>query len=334
MTGKLAIKRSLVTKVVLFQDPVAWTVLKSQRFWRYRKWKILCHDDDRETKIRTFKNDLERHRQRLEEELDDFCEKFEHKTAHENAEQWFYETEAQNLEFWMVHGSWTYCDRCKKLMELKLFPRFAKRPLVKSVKSCNCTDHRYLVPKYENVHDSLKNLSQKEIIVLQPLEIHTGEYKRMRNGYRQKTDKFRVTWTKISVQNKINRLEDDASKQRCQEAYDYLMSERKSSYSRFVNKRETEVAAGREFFFYDFEQRKAIECALWPHLYPFEDWCETTLDGRDSRLSSKVSFMHKVMSEIADYSMDYELLQFHYDLWLWQTVTGYCSRSQNEMFSK
>ena len=57
------------------------------------------------------------------------------------------------------------------------------------------------------------------------------------------------------------------------------------------------------------------------NLYSFEDWCETSLDGRDSRLSSKVSFMHKVMSEIADYSMDYELLQFHYDLWLWQTVT-------------
>ena len=32
--------------------------------------------------------------------------------------------------------------------------------------------------------------------------------------------------------------------------------------------------------------------------------------------------MHKVMSEIADYSLDYDLLQFRYYLWLWQTVTG------------
>ena len=32
--------------------------------------------------------------------------------------------------------------------------------------------------------------------------------------------------------------------------------------------------------------------------------------------------MRKVTSEIADYSMDFDLLHFHYDLWLWRTVTG------------
>ena len=32
--------------------------------------------------------------------------------------------------------------------------------------------------------------------------------------------------------------------------------------------------------------------------------------------------MYKVISEIADCSMGYKLLYFHYDLWLWLTVTG------------
>ena len=32
--------------------------------------------------------------------------------------------------------------------------------------------------------------------------------------------------------------------------------------------------------------------------------------------------MIKVNSEIADYGINHELLHFHYDLWLWQTVSG------------
>ena len=72
----------------------------------------------------------------------------------------------------------------------------------------------------------------------------------------------------------------------------------------------------------DDTQRKGIECALWPNLYPYSDWCDSTLDGKETRLSSKVSYMIKVNSEIADYGINHELLHFHYDLWLWQTVSG------------
>ena len=46
------------------------------------------------------------------------------------------------------------------------------------------------------------------------------------------------------------------------------------------------------------------------------------IDGRESRLSSKISYMTKLMSEIADYGLIHELLHFHCDLWLWQTVGG------------
>ena len=78
----------------------------------------------------------------------------------------------------------------------------------------------------------------------------------------------------------------------------------------------------KEFNFYDYSKRKGIKCALWPDLYPLTSWCETVLDDRISRLSTKVSFWNKRCSEIADYSMNHELLHFNYDLWLWQTVSG------------
>ena len=72
---------------------------------------------------------------------------------------------------------------------------------------------------------------------------------------------------------------------------------------------------------YISENAEGIECALWPHLYPRRSWCETTLKGNTSRLSIKVAFLIKVFSSILDYALDFELLQFHYDLWLFKTVS-------------
>ena len=132
---------------------------------------------------------------------------------------------------------------------------------------------------------------------------------------------FRVSWSNDSVEQKIAAL-DETEKQKCQVAYDWLMSNNESTYKNFVNKREQAIANNSAFKFYDHNQRQGIECALWPNLYPYSNWCASNQDGKQSRLSSKVSFMIKVNSEIADYSMNHELLHFHYDLWLWQTVSG------------
>ena len=100
------------------------------------------------------------------------------------------------------------------------------------------------------------------------------------------------------------------------------MANNESRYKDFVNNREHAIANNYRFNFYDHNQRQGIECALWPNLYPYSTWCESILDGRQNRVSSKVSYMIKGNSEIADYSMNHELLHFHYDLWLWQTVSG------------
>ena len=47
-----------------------------------------------------------------------------------------------------------------------------------------------------------------------------------------------------------------------------------------------------------------------------------------SRLSAKVSFNLKLLSEILDYSLDYDLLQFTYDRWLFNTVSGAISSAR------
>ena len=67
---------------------------------------------------------------------------------------------------------------------------------------------------------------------------------------------------------------------------------------------------------------EGIECALWPNLYPFMAWCDSKISGSSSRFSSKVRFNFKLFSEILDYSLRYDLLQFQYDCWLYKTVSG------------
>ena len=123
------------------------------------------------------------------------------------------------------------------------------------------------------------------------------------------------------MQEKINNLDDGDSRDRCQSAYDYLMMEKESSYRNFIRKQDVALREGKGFLVYDYEQHKGVECELWPHLYPFKEWCESNLDGQETLLSGKVSFMHKVTSEIADYSMDFDLLHFHV-LLLSMTSTG------------
>ncbi|KAJ7385994.1 hypothetical protein OS493_012327 [Desmophyllum pertusum] len=113
------------------------------------------------------------------------------------------------------------------------------------------------------------------------------------------------------------------SRRKCRKAYNYLIESEQSSYKAFVRRREECI--DEAYNFYNYKQRKGVECCLWPHLYPFTSWCETVLDGRESRMSSKVSFMTKLKSEITDYGLTHELLHFHYDLWLWQS---------NEVYSK
>ena len=61
-----------------------------------------------------------------------------------NAPTETYNRESSNLQFWMIHGSWNYCKKCKRLIEQKLLPRYAKRPEIKTMKQCDCQAGRYI----------------------------------------------------------------------------------------------------------------------------------------------------------------------------------------------
>ena len=115
------------------------------------------------------------------------------------------------------------------------------------------------------------------------------------------------------VENKIASLEDRSQQLQCRNAYTYLMTSNTSRYSHFIDLRTNLHAHNASLNVFNMRDTESIECALWPNLYPYENWCESILCGSTNRLSHKVSFSNKVCSEILDYALHYDLLQFHYD---------------------
>ena len=90
---------------------------------------------------------------------------------------------------------------------------------------------------------------------------------------------------------------------------------------------------------------RGVECALWPALYFRTCLRESVLEGQNNRASGKISYMHKVLSPVVDFSINYDILQYQYDRWLFKTITGAvnaskasgCSPScslENKSFSK
>ena len=93
------------------------------------------------------------------------------------------------------------------------------------------------------------------------------------------------------------------------------------------------VAQPYAFQIFTAHEFQGVECALWPSLYHSTVLCESLIAGQSNRKSRKASFLHKVLSPVVDFSLDYELLQYLYDRWLFKTITGAINSSRaSEVF--
>lgn len=313
--------------------PAIWSESSSGELWQSRHWNVVGSDHSiDERRSQSSANEQERI-ERNDSEKTFFMEMNANREQHPNAERFIPSSDIRNLEFWISHGSSTFCNKCKAILPLRLMPNFHKRPLVRRAKACTCQTNRYIMPTIDSIPNVLQNLSKAELCALRPITIHCGEYIRAENGYRKKDGMFRLSWSKTSVAEKIFAITNEESRNRCLNAYNYLMDEPRSSYRSFVEQRDRLGNAPPRINVYDQSENKYIECCLWPHLYPTRESCETALDGRGSRLSTKMSFMKKVHSCIVDYGTTYELLHFHYDLWLFKTVSGALSSGRFRMCS-
>lgn len=67
-----------------------------------------------------------------------------------------------------------------------------------------------------------------------------------------------------------------------------------------------------------------VECAL----YFCTSLCESVLEGRNNRASGKISYMHKVLFPVMDFSINFDILQYQYDRWLFKIITGAVNASK------
>lgn len=225
-------------------------------------------------------------------------------------------------QYWAENGSFYVCQHCNSIVSVKLPYNFTKRPNPNKRTKCQCLKQRYFVPRMHDIPHQLLHLSKECVHALRPFHLYCGNYKRQQHGYRVKTGMIELSPSQKPILEKIRDLPDHYDCQMCCVAYQYLMLCSNSSYVHFVNLREEILQNEGTLNCFDFSVTVGIECALWPNLYPFTSWCESTLSGKQTRLSSKIAFSTKLFSEIADYALHFDLLQWQYDRALYKVVRG------------
>ena len=175
---------------------------------------------------------------------------------------------------------------------------------------------------HEKIPDCLLQLTKDDIKTLRPFYLFLEDHVRPAHGYGIKSCTVNLRISQQSIVDKIAALTNATQKARCHRAYNYLITSDTSRYAHFVALREKLIQEKSQLNCFNFRDTEGIECVLWPNLYPFTSWCESVISDSGSRVSTKISFITKLHCEIIDYGLDFQLLQFQYDRWLYKTVTG------------
>jgi len=257
-----------------------WSTETSSQFWSCRSTTVIArlprvHQRNAERIHHVAQRDAAR-RQRREE----FVQRYR-KRAVPGTPSILDTEEIRDLRFWSQHQAWTYCASCGALQPQKLLPSYRRRPPMKASRTCNCRTQRYVLPNEDDTPLSLQGLTDEQIRALRPLDIHTGEYRRMQHGYRARTSSFRVTWSVTSVEEKIHNLHPASSRQAAQRAYDAVMRSPQSRYREFMQMRNSNVRDPFPYEIFSNPMFTGIECTLWSHLYYNTSLCESTLQGSE-----------------------------------------------------
>ena len=87
-----------------------------------------------------------------------------------------------------------------------------------------------LRPAATPVPQALRNLSEKAVHALRPLDVDTGEHVRADAGYRVHVAMIKFQWSAVPVKTKIKQLEDSMDKAAARRAFQYLQKCEDSSY--------------------------------------------------------------------------------------------------------
>ena len=198
---------------------------------------------------------------------------------------------AAAAEQWCKQGSWQMCQTCHSRCPRPFRPVDLKHSSQPFVKACGLCKKKEAPQQPHDVPGPLQQLPKEVIEALRPLDIDSGLYERVPQGYRVHSSMIRFAWSAEDVETKIRKLAKNRHKKLARKAFRHLTEELldKSNYVDFINKHREFL---EQFPEADERQRKrplrfieeqGIECALWPHLYWHTNLCETVVRATDER---------------------------------------------------
>ena len=282
--------------------PLPWNIDVARTYWSERSFYIVNNSPNA-----SFRNSnyLQSRQNRFDQSETDLTTLWSQLNLPHNASN--STLVVSSLECWCKTLSWTKCKTCNSVHSEKLRPSFKKLQKCHTQVICQYHDDKYVVPLIQQIPLELRHLSTTQIKALRPFDIDS----------------------KQSVEQKILNLDSEDDRQMCSVALKCLLHNSSSSYKHFYDRREQLVNSRQEPSLFDVYRWNGIECALWKNLYPFTSWCDTINDGCSDRQSWKISFLTKCSSSIVDYSLNFDLLSFHFQRWLYKTIMGAIQTSHN-----
>ena len=238
-----------------------------------------------------------------------------HAAAQEDDASW-QSSLAKDFRQWCKERSWQMCAQCHCLCKRKLKEKhLALRTCQASMKMCrHCKSGiGYRTVQKEDIPMPLRGLSKVAVDVLRPLHPWTGPHVRAQHGYRFHSDMIKFRWKPVAVEAAIRQLRGTSDHAPAKAAYDYLMQSDQSSYKewtemhlRFLQKQGPLLTGNTEDPRLQLPRRvlesAGIECAVWPHLYPRTDMCETYVRSADVRRQARHARAKKGKAEGEDNS--------------------------------
>ena len=262
----------------------------------------------------------------------------------------------KNLLSWLCFASWTKCSDCgtyykRTLTEGEL--RDATKSMRRAVSQCkSCSGslkNKVRCIDSKSFPSALRGLTEAQCRSLRPFSLHQGQPKQHTHGYKRRDALSTLSWEPQAIIAKIAMLPQE-QQAAAKSAHECLLSMPGSAYKAWVQAHteflNREISKGTDFQT-DVGKRQLrtslgmilepyMETALWPHLYPLKEFCEshqyanmdwkpftkaTKLDNA-TRQSAKAQFAAKLTSDIVDYGASYELLQFQFDRHVFRTILG------------
>ena len=138
----------------------------------------------------------------------------------------------------------------------------------KNKKPCHCPAERHIAPHITDIPSALRNLTKADILAFRQFDLDCGIYDRHPTGYRLKKGMIKLVVCRVSVEEKIQSIDDNAACTRCINAYQFLINSADSQYSYYVSLQNSLFEDNKNLNTFNMNETVGLECALWPNLYP------------------------------------------------------------------